>query len=408
MLNFIKIILVFICFINTDLVAQDSGIKIGQKCPDIVLKNLINYKQQSLKLSDLKGKLILIDFWNTWCSSCIFSMERLEVLQKELDNQFFVLPVTVQKKDVITKFWSNNAILKKLSFPSVVEDTVLSKYFPHQAVPYMVWLDENLVVKAITNSQYVNKKNITAMLNKQKFTFIVPKDQTFYDYNEPLMDKLKPLSYSFIAAADDRWKGGSFFKRDTAMGANRFTAINQRILGLYYLAFRNRINWNFYKMLSLQVADSTRYIYNKNKTYSDQWKKVNTYSYEQVSPFTTNKSDFYQTMVGNLDQYFGLRTRIEKRLTKCYVIVDNASKTLPKAIQATELIGLDSLVSVLTRDANWLPVINESKQWGNQKLSISIRQDIDPVRIKEELRKHGLSLVLTERELDRIIIEEIL
>jgi len=43
--------------------AQSTGLDIGNKSPEIILPTL---KGDTLALSSLKGKLVLIDFWATW------------------------------------------------------------------------------------------------------------------------------------------------------------------------------------------------------------------------------------------------------------------------------------------------------------------------------------------------------
>ena len=64
--------------------------RIGSMAPDFTVAD----GQQSVTLSQLRGKPVLLNFWATWCPPCVEEMPSLLALHKELGDQVTILAVS--------------------------------------------------------------------------------------------------------------------------------------------------------------------------------------------------------------------------------------------------------------------------------------------------------------------------
>jgi cytochrome c biogenesis protein CcmG/thiol:disulfide interchange protein DsbE len=65
-----------------------TAVKIGDPAPELILKDL---EGNTVKLSDLKGKVVLVDFWATWCQPCTIMIPWFVEFQKRYGPQGFAV-----------------------------------------------------------------------------------------------------------------------------------------------------------------------------------------------------------------------------------------------------------------------------------------------------------------------------
>ena len=67
-----------------------NGIEIGKSAPDFELTKLDG---TNVKLSDLKGKKVILNFWATWCGPCQQEMPDMEAFYKEHKENVEILAI---------------------------------------------------------------------------------------------------------------------------------------------------------------------------------------------------------------------------------------------------------------------------------------------------------------------------
>jgi thiol-disulfide isomerase/thioredoxin len=143
MKNSFLIILVLLC--STVVHAQ---LKIGETPPEI---ELMGKADTLIKLSSLNGKVVLIDFWASWCGPCRASNPSVQKLYKKYkDNGFEVFAVSL---DVNRPLWLKAIRHDRLTYTQVIDgDGWLSKtaerYYV-DAIPTNFLLDKTGKIVAI-------------------------------------------------------------------------------------------------------------------------------------------------------------------------------------------------------------------------------------------------------------------
>jgi len=142
-------------------------LQVGDRLPDVRLNGIMDYTTPTVSLSDFRGKLLILDFWASWCGPCVKMLPVLDSLQRQFDGKVQILSVTYQSEKEIRSFFSkyDRRNPKRIGVPGVTGDTTLSRLFEYNAVPHYVWIDGSGVIRAITGMQELTGGNITKMLS---------------------------------------------------------------------------------------------------------------------------------------------------------------------------------------------------------------------------------------------------
>jgi peroxiredoxin/outer membrane lipoprotein-sorting protein len=147
-----------------------AGLPVGTMTPDFEATAADGKK---VRLSSLKGKIVVLDFWATWCAPCQKSMPRLETIYRLVKNKdVVVLGVCVwDEKPEYLKWLA--AKRSMFTFPTVFvpgdqQNNPVTKLFKVSFIPTQYVIDKTGKVAAVFSGYYEDKDLLETALRKLK------------------------------------------------------------------------------------------------------------------------------------------------------------------------------------------------------------------------------------------------
>jgi peroxiredoxin len=118
---------------------------------------------QRIALDDLKGKVVLIDFWATWCTPCREALPRVKSIAKKFEGQpFVVLSVSLDSDE---EKWKEFIAKNEMTWPQCRDGGFggsLAKMFGVEAIPHTFTVDADGVLQ----DEHIGDASIEGKLKK--------------------------------------------------------------------------------------------------------------------------------------------------------------------------------------------------------------------------------------------------
>lgn len=373
-----------------------AQLKNGDPVPDVQF-NLLNAPVQTTSLNQLKGKVVIIEFWATWCGGCIVAMPHLKELQAKYPDKVRIISVSHETPKRIRQFLKVRP--SEVWFASDTALTV-SNTFPHRLIPHTVLISPDGRLVANTSPEFVTEAVIESLLNKQPVSL-----------KEKIDSKLTIediLNIDFYAAdtvkkrlmVQPKIKGAPGFSStyldNKIFNGRRITAVNCTISNLYRLAYGN---FPYSRTVDKLTADS-------KESYC-------------IDIIVENKSDLLPQLRKELSRLFDVHGEIKSELKDVYVLaianpekvkkiplntsgvktyyarhgeVDQQSMTLADLADYLESFGISNI-----------PVVDETNNTKKFDIKFSFQPE-DPETLTQVLSDMGLKLEKTKKKIDLLYL----
>jgi uncharacterized protein (TIGR03435 family) len=153
--------------------AQSSEPKVGDPPPPLKLKTLLQAPEGTkASWGALKGKVVVLEFWATWCGPCVGAISHLNELAWEFkDRPVQFIAVTDEGENVIAPFLKKKPMHAWIGLDT---DKSMFKDYGITSIPHTVVVDKTGRIAAITYPMGLSEQVLNDLLAGKKLALALP------------------------------------------------------------------------------------------------------------------------------------------------------------------------------------------------------------------------------------------
>jgi len=362
-INLIVIGLVILSCLRSN--AQSKSLKIGDKIPNLKLTSVNSACKLSINSSELNGKIIILDFGNVACESCVASLPHLDSIQKAYAGKLQIFWVLSDSLDVIKSFLNKNHIGRKLKLPVIADrDSSLRRLFQPKKWPEDIWVNGKGVFTTTTGPEQVDPQNIDNFLKENKIA-TSSMTELPYDNNQgfmvlnnktiPIEDKPSIIYNRTLTSYIPRIGGPTYIKPDTVNKVFNIHLINayieilyKDILKLAYSTVPDEVYQRSHLILEVKDKDRILPIGGFSEMDNENWYVKNEYCYDASFPLNTPKQKIGEMIMQDFNFYFGINGRMESRIVDCWILKQTDRLKLNQKVNESDILVEEDELHSLT------------------------------------------------------------
>lgn len=372
---------------------KKKGPEVGEQAPPLTLKELFQAPAGTVASWDaLKGKTVVLEFWNTGCGPCLTSIPHMNDLAEAMrDKPVQFIAITGNDSKLIERFVAKR---RMAAWVGIDRNRATSKAYGVRGIPHTVLVDANGRIAAVTHPSQLHAENILNVVAGRD-SGIEPRE----------------------GGRCDIWQRGC----GPGGGDAKVTIRKAEGEG------GSKCMWGggSYKAMKMSLKEMLphvyRFVYDVPQDRIELQAKLpedGLYDLIAEAPSREN-DDLKEPLKAAVEKEFGLASRIEKKKTDVYVLtVDPAKKGLVAPSDESldddvahadrrQIVLINCPIGELTERLERsleLPVVDETGLAGNYDLAAEWGRDSDEAMITALRDQSGLVLTRAQRPVEMLTV----